>query len=392
MHDPARLLTLDAMRGFAVMGIVLMNIIAFSMPDLAYINPRLWGGETVTAYAVWTANFILVDGKMRGLFSLLFGASTLLIYQRAFARGEGLTPLYHRFFWLFLLGLAHYILIWWGDILRLYAIAGIFLLLFVRREASEIMPASIFFFLVQFAVLAALSVAMILSGNGGIEGSGLGALAQDVGLHQGSYWPIVEDRLDHLLSDQPALLILSGFEALGFMLLGMGLMQSAFLSGEWLPGRYLRMAAICYLAGGIPMLGLAAWCWASGFDQIVTFNAVISWSLPFRLPLTLAHAALLMWLILRFSQARLMHRVAAAGRTAFTNYVGTSILMTTLFYGYGVGLYGTVDRLTVYAFVPLAWVLMLLWPLPWLKRFRYGPFEWIWRSLTRQRWEPMRRG
>ncbi|HKR16630.1 DUF418 domain-containing protein [Rhizorhapis sp.] len=388
MHDPARLLTLDAMRGFAVMGIVLMNIIAFSMPDLAYINPLFWGGETVTAYAVWAANFILVDGKMRGLFSLLFGASTLLIYQRSSARGEGLTPLYRRFFWLFLLGLVHYIFIWWGDILRLYAIAGVFLLLFVRKEASEIVAASIFFFLVQFAVLAALSVAMILSDGGGMED----ALAQDVRLHQGSYWPIVEERLGHLLSDQPALLILSGFEALGFMLLGMSLMQNGFLTGEWGPGRYLRVAAIGYLAGGVPMLGLAAWCWASGFDPIVTFNAVISWSLPFRLPLTLAHAALLMWLILRFSQARLLHRVAAAGRTAFTNYVGTSILMTTLFYGYGLDLYGTVDRASVYAFVPLAWVLMLLWPLPWLKRFRYGPFEWVWRSLTQQRWEPMRRG
>lgn len=390
MQVSARLLSLDAMRGFAVMGIVLMNIIAFSMPDMAYINPRLWGGETPAAYAVWIANFIFIDGKMRGLFSLLFGASTLLIYERAAAQGEGFATLYRRFFWLFLLGLVHYVFVWWGDILRLYAIAGVFLLMFVRRDPDELLKAAIFFFLVQFAVLTILSLSLIQTDSGTLGGTDLAALRKDVALHLGSYGPIVEDRLQHLFSDQPMLLIFSGFETLGFMLLGMGMLKSGFLTGAWNAARYLRTARICYLLGCVPMAGLAAWCWASGFDHIVTFNAVIGWSLPFRIPLTIAHAALLMWLILRFSGTGFMRRVAAAGRTAFTNYVGTSIIMTTLFYGYGLGLYGTVDRVAVYAVVPALWALMLLWSLPWLKRFRYGPFEWLWRSLVRQRLEPLR--
>src|SRR3546814_9593083 len=78
----SRFLTLDAMRGFAVMGLLLMNIIAFSMPGMAYINPRLWGGETPIDYAMWSLNFVAIDSKMRGRFSLLFGASKLLIYER----------------------------------------------------------------------------------------------------------------------------------------------------------------------------------------------------------------------------------------------------------------------------------------------------------------------
>lgn len=389
MQDQRRLLSLDAMRGFAVMGILLMNIIAFSMPDLAYVNPRLWGGETVGAYTMWSANFILVDGKMRGLFSLLFGASALLIYERAAARGDGALLLYRRFFWLLLLGLLHYVFVWWGDILRLYALAGFLLPLFVRQEPSELLKTAILFFLIQFAILAAFSLTLALTDTMAVPGADRAVLAKQFALHRGGYADIVGDRLSRMGSEQLALLMLSGCEALGFMLLGMAMLKNGFLTGQWNQGEYLRLARLCYAAGGIPMLGLAAWCWASGFDLAVTFNAVISWSLPFRVPMTIAHAALLMWLVQRLDGAAVLRRIAAAGRTAFTNYVGTSILMTTIFYGYGLGLYGMVDRVAVYAFVLLAWALMLAWSLPWLRHFRYGPFEWVWRSLTRGRLEPM---
>lgn len=391
MSDPGRILSLDAMRGFAVMGILLMNIIAFAMPDMAYVNPRLWGGQTPAAYAVWTINFILVDGKMRGLFSLLFGASTLLIWKGAMARGEGPARLYHRFFWLFVLGLIHYVFIWWGDILRLYALAGPFLLLFVRRKPMDLMKAAILCFLIQFVLLAIFAVILAMAGEGALSGTDTAALLREVTLYRDGYGSLVQNRLTRMKDDQLALLAYSGFEALGFMLMGMAMLKTGFLTGAWPIRRYLRLAARCYIAGLLPMLALAAWCWGSHFDLLVTFNAGVSWSFPFRMILTLAHAALLMALVKGFGASGLMQRIAAAGRTAFTNYVGTSLLMTTIFYGYGLGLYGAVDRVTVYLFVVAAWVLMLAWPLPWLNRFRYGPFEWVWRSLTLRRWEPLRR-
>lgn len=408
MPAPARLLTLDALRGFAVMGILLMNAVAFAMPDLAYINPRLWGGETPAAFAVWTANFIAIDGKMRGLFSLLFGASTLLIYERAAARGDGPMLLCRRFFWLFLLGLIHYIFIWWGDILRLYAVAGFVLLFFVRREPVDLVKAAILFFLIQFVILAAMSGSMfIIEHAANLPGAspddvsnyrdmlaGLGAdpavLEKQAALHRGGYWALVQDRIMRLESDQTTLLTLSGFEALGFMLLGMALLKGGFLTGARKQADYLRIARLSYLIGGLPMIALALWCWASGFDILVTFNAVISWSMPLRVPLAIGHAAILLWLILRFGNSSFIRRVANAGRAAFTNYIGTSIVMTTLFYGYGAGLYGNVGRVELYGFVLALWALMLLWSQPWLLRWRYGPFEWVWRSLTRWRLEPMR--
>jgi uncharacterized protein len=84
-------------------------------------------------------------------------------------------------------------------------------------------------------------------------------------------------------------------------------------------------------------------------------------------------------------------RIAAAGRAAFTNYLGTSILMTTLFYGYGFGLFGTLGRAELWLVVLAAWALMLAWSKPWLDRFAYGPFEWLWRTLARGRVQPLRR-
>ena len=123
--DETRLITLDAIRGFAVMGILAMNIVAFAMPEWAYVTPIAYGGETVADRVAWLFSFIFIDGKMRGLFSLLFGASMLLIIERADAKGESAAKVhYSRMFWLALFGLAHYFFIWFGDILFLYASVG----------------------------------------------------------------------------------------------------------------------------------------------------------------------------------------------------------------------------------------------------------------------------
>ena len=121
----ARVATLDVIRGVAVMGILIMNIVAFAMPEAAYMNPASFGSHGAVDYGVWAVNFVLVDGKMRGLFSFLFGASMLLVIERAEAKGENpLRVHYARMFWLLLFGLAHLYLLWWGDILAHYALVG----------------------------------------------------------------------------------------------------------------------------------------------------------------------------------------------------------------------------------------------------------------------------
>jgi uncharacterized protein len=153
---------------------------------------------------------------------------------------------------------------------------------------------------------------------------------------------------------------------------------------------YAKIAARAFLIGLPPMVALAAWVIASGFDTIIAFGAFFSFSFPFRVVLTVGWAAGLLWLVVQHRESPLIVRVAAAGRAAFSNYLGTSVLMTFIFYGWGLGLFGQIDRATAMLFVFAAWGIMLAWSKPWLQRYRFGPAEWLWRSLARRKLQPMR--
>jgi uncharacterized protein len=117
----------------------------------------------------------------------------------------------------------------------------------------------------------------------------------------------------------------------------------------------------------------------------------VLWSIPFREAMTVGHAAFLVMIAKRFAGSALSGRISAVGKTAFTNYLGTSVVMTTIFYGYGFGLFGHVTRAQAYLFCFAAFGIMLLWAKPWLTRFQQGPLEWLWRSLTEGRLMPLRR-
>jgi uncharacterized protein len=157
-----RITGLDVTRGFAVMGILLMNIIAFAMPENAYITPRAWGGDTGADLWIWATNYVVADSKMRGLFSMMFGASTLLVIERAVAAGASPARThYGRMIVLALFGLLHFFLIWWGDILFLYAGMGMILYAFRNLSIRALrnwaigMGVLTAIFALQFAVLMA---------------------------------------------------------------------------------------------------------------------------------------------------------------------------------------------------------------------------------------------
>ena len=132
---PDRIATLDIVRGVAVMGILAMNIVAFAHPPAAYMNPLAYGAERAVDMASYAFSFIFIDGKMRGLFSFLFGASMLLVIQRAQASGAGGASIhYRRMAVLLIFGLLHFYLIWYGDILVTYALVG--MVAFAFRASS----------------------------------------------------------------------------------------------------------------------------------------------------------------------------------------------------------------------------------------------------------------
>jgi uncharacterized protein len=406
---PDRIVTLDLLRGVAVMGIFSVNVIGFAMPDAAYLNPAAYGGATGANLVTWLLNFVLIDHKMRGLFSILFGASMLLVIERAEATGRSAAAVhYSRMAWLLVFGLAHFYLVWSGDILTTYALVGMLAFAFRKAPVSRLIAAAIVFFLLDTAIMAMLTQSYA-AGEAAAAAPGAtaatlaqwrdtasdllplqpDALARTLALYRGAYGGILHERLaDEAL--QPLLnLILVGPDTLGLMLLGMAGFKSGFLTGAWAPRLYARIAWAGLGVGIAAHAAIGWWTIHSGFSATAVFADYILISTPFRLVMTIGYAALI--ILLGRGGGALVHRIAAAGRAAFTNYLGTSLIASTIFYGYGLGLYGRLDRFHAWLAVPLVWLLILAWSKPWLDRFRYGPFEWLWRSLARGSFQPMRR-
>lgn len=408
----ARILTLDTVRGVAVMGILLLNIIAFSMPPAAYMNPLAYGGSEGLDLAIWLGNFILFDGKMRGLFSFLFGASTLLVIDGATAKGESAARVhYARMVWLLVFGLLHCWLIWWGDILNHYAIVGMALFLFRNAPVKHLIGIGIALLVVQ--LLIALAMLMGLEfGRAGLaspdpetvrnaremldgfkESFGVPsqtALANDVAIYRGGWLDIARERFKTAATVPPSMLFIFGCETLAYMLFGMAAFRSGMLTGGWERRRYLRCAVIGFGLGIPAYTALAALMIGSGFSMNSVILGVLILTVPIR-PLMILGWACLIILLMRPGGA-LTSRIAAAGRMAFTNYLATSLICTTIFYGYGLGWYGELSRAEVYLIVLAVWAAMLIWSKPWLERFAYGPLEWLWRSLARGGFQPMAGG
>ncbi|HVM39123.1 MAG TPA: DUF418 domain-containing protein [Sphingomicrobium sp.] len=398
-----RLTSLDVVRGIAVMGILLANLPAFGLPEPAYFSPLAWGGTAPADITAWFLNFVLVEGRMRGLFSLLFGASMLLIVERARDRHEsGAAAHFRRMAVLFAIGLAHLYLVWWGDILAHYALVGAFAFLFTRAATPTLVLWGLIFLTFSAAVGLGGYMTMLASAARDTpeaaatwasfaQGFGVPPRADivaEIAAMKGSWLDQLRWRWENAL-DPFRFLKIGGLQTLATMLLGMAAFRSGLLTGSWERRRLARWAAVCLLVSwtAYALLGLSTM--RSGFDQRAVFLASIVASEPFRVIGAIGYAALMVLLARRGGW--LTARIAAVGRAAFSNYLGTSLLVTFIFYGWGLGMFGELGRAQLYLLAPLVWALMLLWSKPWLDRFAYGPLEWAWRSLSRGRFQPMRR-
>ena len=408
--DSNRILTLDIVRGVAVMGILVMNIAAFALPYPAYANPAAYGGDSGADLASWVFDFILFDGKMRGLFSILFGASTLLVIERASAAGRSSGRAhYARMIVLLGFGLVHFYFIWWGDVLALYAVSGMLLYFFRNLSPRALMGWAVSLIALSLIYFAAIDATGALGGSTSISaqtasefresrrmidtefGATSSKIASDLKLYRSDYPTIVESRLigrtfEPLLSFSGL-----GFETLGLMFIGMALFKSGMLTGQWEVARYRKWALRSALIALPPLAFLAWWQVSANFDAVRIFLAFLALSVPFDVLLAVGWAAAIIWWVRVGPMPALKARVAAAGRMAFTNYLATSIVMTTIFYGYGGNLFGEVSRAALWPFVLGMWGLILLWSKPWLDRFHYGPMEYVWRTLSRMQVQPLRK-
>jgi uncharacterized protein len=403
-----RIGSLDLMRGIAVLGILAANIVAFGQPFSAYMFP-----ETFLVPAgddggwMWIAQFVLIDGKMRGIFTVLFGVGLYLFMERAWARGQTRWLQARRLFFLMLFGMVHFFFIWRGDILFYYAVIGFIALLCLGWSPKDQLKVGLlgYFAGAIFYALMMLPLHFIADTSFGqnvamaetrvgLEEGKQEALADDViesGLKQsGDYIGFVEHRFSEHWLEPLTNVLFFGLESLPLMLIGMGLYRLGFFNGGIDPGRMRFWGWIGFLGGSLLHLLIGLWVQSIGFTYYGTLAAFVGVSPLPRLMMVLGIMALLAvygpgwkgWLVQRF---------AAAGRAAFTNYLGTSILMLLVFHGWALGLFGELNRPQLYLVVLSAWIVILAWSKPWLERYRYGPLEWLWRCLNYRKMFPLKR-
>lgn len=403
-----RHLTIDVLRGIAVLGILLMNIIAFGLPEQAVGDPTIAGGRHGSDLAAWVVGFVLVDGKMRGLFAMLFGASL------AIAAAKDPSPArshYRRMAVLAMIGLGHFYLIWHGDILFSYAVIGAVAFLFRALPTANLVLLGLVITAAEVAIqsfagygplLTLQSAAGMADADPATQEAFAGVLADpffsggaacdEATAMAGNYAASFAWRW-HVVGDRPWFGVVDGWmELLPLMLIGIAAVKSGLLTTGW-PARRAVMSGLALLLGGLAITSLfAALAVAHDYNRILLLNIDAGWIGPARLMMTTGYAILLATLVRHIGgSSAIVGRLAATGRMALSNYLATSILMTAIFYGWGLGLYGSLSRTGLYGIVLIGWALILWWSDPWLRRYRYGPLEWLWRAMATGRSLPMRR-
>ena len=370
VRESRRITSLDLIRGVALLGILLMNVVAFKFEMPGYLNLSAAGSESVLDWAVGIFGEIFVDQKFMGLFSLLFGAGMILFVDRAASRGRRALGLYlWRNALLLGIGALHAVL-WSGDILMVYAVSSVFLI-FARKLSNRVLIAvgiAVFLLSVPLTLLAQL-------------------YAESSGVPLEGIWDPGETSPEN--EDLAGLSLLAYFpRAVGMMLLGAGLFRTGFLNGDWPARRYRAVAAIGLPIGlGLATLGVVVTAMAD-YGSDVAFVGQIPNTLG-TIPASLAYLSLIVLWNERRDSA-LKERLRAVGRLALTNYLTQSVL-GVLVLTYLLGDFEIVNRAAILVFVAAVWALQLWWSQAWLDRFLYGPAEWIWRCATYRKLQPLRR-
>jgi uncharacterized protein len=396
----------DVLRGFALLGILLMNIEAFVGPlaaSLSGLDPSLTGIDRWTDAAI----YILVQGKFYSLFSLLFGAGFAMILMRAQARGTGGGWLYfRRVLVLLVIGLLHAILIWSGDILTVYGLMAFLLVLFFRNTPQSRLPkwgltlyAVPMLLILMFGLLFEASrfddqVAAELDTQLSMQAEGMDAMVQAQREAYGPQGTYAEATMQRFVDLQwfMGMLPLLGLIFVGLFLIGAWFMRSGALlrPEEHLPlYRKLRNAGLLL---GLPLMLWSFWVMPTvdhaRMDLVFALATVATFIANLLLCLAyLASIALLMQLPRWAARLSLL---APAGRMALTNYLMQSIICVWIFYGHGLGYYEQLPRAWQVPFVLLLFTAQVAFSHWWLARFRFGPAEWLWRSATYLRLQPMR--
>jgi len=429
LEQKERIVILDIVRGIALCGILILNIPLFANTLTGAFNLNLNNETSFANIASWYIT-IMVSGSFRGLFSLLFGAGMILLIDRLEnTMGIGAAEIYYkRLIWLLIFGLVNaWVLLWPGDILYSYAICGLFIFPLRSSSIRLLIGLSVFFLLVtmykdiqserkQLTMrekgLAALAVqelkvdslsseqkSELEAWTGYLDRNKIENLRKEAEKEKekmrGSYTTVWE-QLKGLNREIQTTMFYDDyfFDVMIFVLLGMAFYKLGLLTAERPMSWYLLFIAFGYIAGfGIRYLVGNSWRIAN-FDYLTYLDTRL---IPIRINqitrilITLGNLGLIisMWKSGVFSW--LLRPFEAVGQMAFTNYLMQSVICTLIFYGYGFGYYGHLQRYELWYVVLAVWIVQIAYSNLWLLYYKFGPLEWLWRSLTYWKLQPIRK-
>jgi uncharacterized protein len=373
------------------MGIVGMNVLAFALPGPAYYNPLAYGAVGPVDYWVWLTSFVFIEDKFRTLFALLFGTGCLILIERA-----GQNPWrahYARMIVLFAIGLVHATLFASNDVLRAYAMAGLFVPLLARLPAQALVSTALGLVIVHLALgMTALGPALLALHMKQSGSEMLLWAERQFGADPAMITALLEQGREGLgervvrrlagIPSQLSTLVAALPLNLAAIALGMGLWRGGMLKGEWRTFRLQRTAGLAALVALPGLLLLAAWLVREGFSAALVGPVALVISAPFDMLLALAYAALAMAFL--GENSGLVRRLAMVGRLSLTNYVMSSVILSAIFASWGFGLFGEVTRWQALALglIPVAG--MLVWSPLWAALFGQGPLERLWRAAARK--------
>ncbi|WP_200550403.1 DUF418 domain-containing protein YeiB [Kosakonia sp. LAM2021] len=371
-----RNVTLDFIRGIAILGILLLNITAFGLPKAAYLNPAWYGDITASDAWTWALLDLFAQVKFLSLFAILFGAGLQMLLPR------GKRWIQSRLTLLVLLGFIHGLFFWDGDILLAYGLVGLIAWRMVRdaQNVKTMFNTGVVLYLIGIAVLLLLA---------GISGSqpNRSWLPDAANVQYETWWRVsgslgeaISNRADMLSNALLALGAQYGWQLAGMMLTGAALMRSGWLKGQFSQRHYRRMAVLLIGLGLLINIPAIIAQWQLGWSYrwcAFLLQAPRELGAPLQ---AVGYAALAWGFWPQICGYKLVNAIACVGRMALTNYLLQTLICITLFNRFG--LFMQFDRLQLLAFVPAVWAVNILFSLFWLRRFRQGPMEWLWRQLT----------
>jgi uncharacterized protein len=372
MKSNERIQSIDVMRGIAILGIFLTNMLAFHSPVL-YLNPYIWWSSKIDQNIY---NFIdfFVQASFYPLFALLFGFGLMIIKRRSIDKGISFTPIaIRRLSFLLLIGCIHAFFIWHGDILITYAIFGLIALLFLHLSGKTLVITGVLIYIIPNFLLLLLMIVVSLTSSVP-EYSNHDEALQSVKVYQeGTFWEITLQRIHdwNMVNGLEALPILF-FTIFPFLLIGAGIAKQEWISNSVKNKKLLKIILVFFILLGslFKLLPFVVRNLISEYVQDIFGGPLLA----------AAYATFVILLMDKF--ARHLHVFQAVGKLAISNYLFQSIVATLIFYSYGLGLYNKISVAQGTLLALIIFIIQVIISNKWVQHYQFGPVEWIWRAFT----------